>query len=140
KAPEPLRGYVELAYDYYNHPILKLFESLLFKSPYYKKEIQSLRIFNQLRDDSRRFFLSTPRLDEEDQIDWAVPFDSSAVDELFKLDVIPRPVGHISEVLGLKSDDQALLRSFVTAEAPDRQILSREPQRCGLLVEGSHPA
>src|SRR5262249_55222984 len=32
KAPEPLRGYVELAYDYYNHPILKLFESLLFKS------------------------------------------------------------------------------------------------------------
>ena len=82
--PDPLRGYVELLYDYYSHPIVRLVESLLYESPYYKKQLQSLRLFHQPSDNFRRPFVSTPRLQEGDQIDWAVPFDSPDIDELFE--------------------------------------------------------
>src|SRR5262249_2581440 len=62
RLPESLRGYTELVYDYYNHPILRLMEGPLYASPYYNKNAQSLRIFATAHDHSRRFFLSTPRL------------------------------------------------------------------------------
>jgi len=51
KVPPELRGYVELIYDYYNRPTVRCFESMLYESPYYKKELQSLRVFRQQRDD-----------------------------------------------------------------------------------------
>ncbi|HEX5736375.1 MAG TPA: MBL fold metallo-hydrolase [Blastocatellia bacterium] len=116
KIPDPLRGYVELLYDYYSHPIVRLMESLLYESPYYKKELQSVRLFHQPGDNFRRPFVSTPRLQESDQIDWAVPFDSPDIDELFKVDVTPRPLGYLSELLGLDAEGQERLLPLLSQD------------------------
>src|SRR5205814_10731467 len=58
--PASLRGYVELIYDYYHRPAVRCLEGLLYESPYYKRNLQSLRIFRQRHDNSRSFIMSTP--------------------------------------------------------------------------------
>jgi L-ascorbate metabolism protein UlaG (beta-lactamase superfamily) len=118
KVPEILRGYVELVYDYYNHPIVRVIESLLYESPYYRKDLQSFRIFQQTNDNCRPPFLSTPRLYEKDQIDWSEPFESAAADELFKLESEAQPLGSIRKLLGLSvADDERLLPLLCREEA-----------------------
>jgi L-ascorbate metabolism protein UlaG (beta-lactamase superfamily) len=116
--PDILRGYVELLYDYYNHPIVRFFEGLLYESPYYRKDLQSLRILQQAHDHARRFFLNTPRLEETDQIDWRISFDSPTVDAFFRLDDVPQPLGHIREMLDLSPDEEPRLLPFLTPEPP----------------------
>src|SRR5689334_21568838 len=75
--PESLRGYVELVYDYYHNPMMRCLEGLLYESEYYDQSLQSLRLF-QLQNDSRPFFMSTPRLIDEGELEWNVPFASAA--------------------------------------------------------------
>lgn len=116
EVPEPLRGYVELLYDYYNHPIVRCMEGLLYESPYYHSELQSLLLLRQQNDHSRPFFQSTPRLRSPEQIDWPIPFESPLVDEFFKLAHSPQPLGAIREMLNLKTADDALLLSFLSDE------------------------
>jgi L-ascorbate metabolism protein UlaG (beta-lactamase superfamily) len=116
KLPESLRGYTELLYDYYNHPILRLMEGLLYESPYYNRHLQSLRIFQTARDDSRRFFVSTPHLFNEGEIDWRVPFESAVIDEFFRLEFVPQPLGHIREILGLDEGQEESLRPMLSAQ------------------------
>jgi L-ascorbate metabolism protein UlaG (beta-lactamase superfamily) len=131
QVPEPLRGYVELLYDYYNHPIVRCMEGLLYESPYYHRELQSLLIFEQANDHSRPFFQSTPRLPRKGQINWTIPFDSPAADEFFKLDDAPQPLGSIREMLGLKPADDALLLSLLTEEAVGTR---RSPHGSGIRI------
>jgi len=118
RIPDPLRGYVELLYDYFNNPIVRFMESLLYRSPYYKRGLQSLSLFRQPNDHFRRFFLSTPRLPEKDQIDWRIPFDDPRIDELFRTDLEPRPLGEIREILGLGPEDEERLRPLLTDGPP----------------------
>jgi L-ascorbate metabolism protein UlaG (beta-lactamase superfamily) len=108
KIPEVLQGYVELLYDYYHHPIVRLLETLLYESPYYRWELQSIRIFEQKSDHSRPFFLSTPRLLNREEIDWNIPFADPRLDELFKLSAAPQPLRFIGDTLGF--DDSQLER------------------------------
>lgn len=115
--PDALRGYVELLYDYYNHPIVRFFESLLYESRYYDKNLQSLRIFEQTRDNSRPFFLSTPRLLKCDQISWTVPFENCEISELFQLDDSPQQLGGIRELLGLSPVDESRLLPLLSSDS-----------------------
>jgi L-ascorbate metabolism protein UlaG (beta-lactamase superfamily) len=118
RIPEVLRGYVELVYDYYNRPTVRFFESLLYGSEYYRPELQSLRLWPLRRDATRAFFMSTPRLLEGDQIDWQVPFGDPRVDELFRLDLAPRPLSYIRELLGTSpAEDGRLLPLLSRAPA-----------------------
>ncbi len=121
RLPPELRGYVELVYDYYHRPHVRFFEGLLYDSPYYRKDLQSFRLFLQQRDDGRPFFMSTPRLPADDEIEWNIPFDSPLVDELFKLEHTPQPLGYIRELLGLSAaDDRRLLPLLTTGEITPR--------------------
>lgn len=105
-----LRGYVELVYDYYNRPSVRFLESLLYESEYYDRSLQSFRIWRMERDQTRPFFMSTPRLREPADVEWVMPFDDARVDNLFKLDAAPKPLGFIRELLGLMpADDERLL-------------------------------
>jgi L-ascorbate metabolism protein UlaG (beta-lactamase superfamily) len=116
KLPEALRGYVELVYDYHHRPSVKFFEGMLYKSDYYDKHLQSFRLFRQRRDNDRSFIMSTPRLPEAGLIDWELPFESPEVDEFFKLQVKPQPLGYIRELLGLRPADEELLRPLLSTE------------------------
>jgi L-ascorbate metabolism protein UlaG (beta-lactamase superfamily) len=124
KLPEPLRGYVELTYDYHHRPAVRFFEGMLYHSPYYRPDLQSLRLFRQRRDDARAFIMSTPRLPEPDCVDWEVPFASPLVDEFFKLETEAQPLGYVRELLGLPASEEDLLATLLTAEparAPERR-------------------
>lgn len=118
--PDTLRGFVELLYDYYSNPVVRYLESLLYESNYYKKELQSLRIFGQTTDNSRLPFLSTPRLPDNTQIEWNVPFAAPELDELFKLEATPQPLKHIRAILGMTPDEDHLLLPLLTQNAPAR--------------------
>ncbi|MCI0666076.1 MAG: MBL fold metallo-hydrolase [Acidobacteria bacterium] len=123
KLPEELCGYVELVYDYYNNPIVRFIERLLYDSPYYKKDLQSLRIFPQTSDSSRNYFLNTPRLLEEEQIDWVMPFESPKIDDFFKLEFVARPLDQIQEILGISATHGTSLLSMISDEpvpAPEK--------------------
>jgi L-ascorbate metabolism protein UlaG (beta-lactamase superfamily) len=114
--PEPLRGYVELVYDYFNHPIVRPLEALLYRSPYYKPQIQSLRLYRSTRDASRDFFLNTPRLPSDTAIDWRVPFASGQLDDWFDLETQARPLDYILGLLGAARPDPTLLGLLTEAE------------------------
>lgn len=120
--PDALGGYVELVYDYFSRPHVRCLESLLYASPYYQERLQSLQLFTQARDDSRSYYMSTPRLPRPDRIDWQVPFKSEAIDDLFRLEATPRPLGQIRELLGLRpADEERLLPLLTRAPAKVRE-------------------
>ena len=113
KLPEPMRGYVELIYDYYHRPALRFLEGLLYSSDYYDAELQSLRISQLTSDDSRPFFMSTPRLLNHGEIDLDVPFADERADQLFALDCVPQTLTRIREILGTDNESK-LLEHFTT--------------------------
>nr|QEO74046.1 hypothetical protein [uncultured bacterium] len=125
--PQSLQGYVELIYDYYNRPIVRVFESLLYESKYYHSELQSLRLFQHTNDDARPFIMSTPRLPAQGQVDWEIPFESSQLDEFFKLDGAARPLGLIRELLGLPAGREKELLPLLTREPPPPRAEWNEP-------------
>jgi L-ascorbate metabolism protein UlaG (beta-lactamase superfamily) len=116
--PQSLRGYVELLYDYNNRPIVRCIESLLYKSPHYKKHAQSFRLFTQTHDRARAYYMSTPRLPDDTSISWQIPFAESMVDELFKLDNTPQPLAVIREMLGLTTADDDKLIRLLSKQTP----------------------
>lgn len=118
KMPESLRGYVELLYDYNSRPIVRCIESLLYKSPHYKNHLQSLRLFTQTHDRARAYYMSTPRLPDQDSIDWTLPFAKAEIDELFKLDSQPQSLSFIREILGLPSADEPKLLRLLSDQPP----------------------
>jgi L-ascorbate metabolism protein UlaG (beta-lactamase superfamily) len=116
--PEILKGYVELVYDLNNNPSFRLFEPLLYRSKYYDRDAQSLML-SLTRGDDRPFVLSTPRLETPGFFHLRIPFDSEIVDKLFRMEVTPQPWKNIRDMFGeLSAENEQLLRSFFTAEAP----------------------
>jgi L-ascorbate metabolism protein UlaG (beta-lactamase superfamily) len=115
KLPDELRGYVELLYDYFTRPMLRISEPLLYESRHYRPHLQSFQLFPLASDASREFIFSTPRLPSPQAVDWPVPFNDPRVDELFRLDAQPRPLAHIRELLGLRAADDGLLAQLVQA-------------------------
>lgn len=116
--PEPLGGYVELVYDYFSRPHVRCLENLFYASPHYKPHLQSLSLFSQARDDSRAYYMSTPRLPEPDRIDWRVPFASERIDAFFSFEHSPGTLGQIREVLDLDSSDEERLLPLLTRQPP----------------------
>ncbi|MGZ5050159.1 MAG: MBL fold metallo-hydrolase [Methylobacter sp.] len=115
--PESLQGCVELLYDYNCRPIVRCIESLFYQSPYYKKRLQSLRLFTQTHDRARPYYMSTPRLPTDDSIEWTIPFAEAKIDELFKLDSQPQTLAYIRELLRLDAGDDKKLLGLLTEQA-----------------------
>lgn len=113
RLPDPLRGYVELLYDYYNRPIVRPLEGLLYRSGCYKKEAQSLRLFRQGSDLERPYYMSTPRLPGDDALDWGVAFDDPRIDELFRLDQEPKSFDEIRSLLDAPASQDAKLHAIL---------------------------
>ncbi len=125
--PPPLRGYVELIYDYFNHPIVRCLEGLLYKSPYYKRDLQSLHLFNLLRDDARPYYMSTPRFSDDKSIDWKVSFDDPRLDEFFELDHTPKPFDQIRDIIGASPKEDGALHALLRRADPKSDVKWRGP-------------
>lgn len=119
RVPDILKGYVELFYDINNQPSFRFFESLLYKSEFYRQSLQSLS-FYLIDNDERAFILSTPRLEaEENKVHLRIPFNAPVLDELFKMQRKPGSYCYIKDKLGIKDEDNELFRSFFTTETPE---------------------
>lgn len=115
--PDMLGGYVELLYDYYNRPTVRCFEALLYESDYYDESLQSLRVWRLGADGSRAFFMSTPHLLSEGELDLALSFDHPRARQLYRLDTEPRPLAEIRDIFGLGPEDDGRLLPLLTETA-----------------------
>lgn len=117
--PEILKGYVELVYDLNNQPGYRFFEPLLYNSPFYRQDAQSIALW--LTDnDERPFVLSTPRLEEPDVLQLNIPFKDAAIDMLSKMKRTADSVDEVAAALGVSTDQRALFDTFFTEEAPPK--------------------
>ncbi|HKV94722.1 MAG TPA: MBL fold metallo-hydrolase [Candidatus Angelobacter sp.] len=117
RMPASLRGKVELVYDYLNRPSVRFFEAQLYESEFYRANVQSFTLYRVASDSARPFFLNTPRIVENDRVDWPVLFNDARVDELFKLSIQSKPFGFIRDLLGVETDiGDAQLKSLVTED------------------------
>jgi L-ascorbate metabolism protein UlaG (beta-lactamase superfamily) len=118
QVPEILKGYVELVYDLNNYPSFRIYEHLLYRSKFYKPELQSIALW--LTDnDSRPFSLSTPRLNKPNVLDLSLQFDSPMIDELSRMKKQPRDYHEIEEMFRIGPEQKDLFRSFFTETPPD---------------------
>jgi L-ascorbate metabolism protein UlaG (beta-lactamase superfamily) len=125
--PPELRGYVELVYDVNHHAGLRFLEPLLYRSPYWRRERESIEL--SLDDDSEPpFILSTPRLRRADHLRLPLPLNHTGIDELYSMRTRPQSLDEICKALEIDDDAQAaLLRTLLTTEPTipaDRDIAS----------------
>jgi L-ascorbate metabolism protein UlaG (beta-lactamase superfamily) len=112
KVPAPLRGYVELYFDMEHRASYRLIEPLLYRSEFYKPELQSLSFGLLSRVDERPFVLSTPRLPDANHIQVGLGFASAATDAILKAREAPLTTDEKNEIFrgvevsgGLSVDD-----------------------------------
>jgi L-ascorbate metabolism protein UlaG (beta-lactamase superfamily) len=117
KVPECLRGYIELVYDLNNNPSIRFIEGLLYRSRYYRESSQSIAL-SLCEDDERPFVLSTPQLPDAAHVYLQKPFSSPALDEFFKMKVVPQSLDYIREQLGIENGER--FATFFTTEVPRR--------------------
>jgi L-ascorbate metabolism protein UlaG (beta-lactamase superfamily) len=120
KVPDLLRGYVELVYDIHDNPKIRLLEGLLYQSEFYRTGSQSIAL-SEINSDSRSFVFSTPRLESDGSLFLNVPFKSEALDELFRMKTVPRPLGYIKDAFRIPNEDDDLFASFFTEVGPEPQ-------------------
>jgi len=118
--PNLLKGYVELVYDLNNYPSVRYLEGLLYQSPYYQPDRQSLQL-SLVDTDDRPMLYYTPRFEDERAVTVNIPFQDKGIDELFKMRFTARRFDEIKQVLRL--EDQFNER-FLTllSEDPPRKI------------------
>ena len=122
--PEALKGFLELVYDVRSSPSVRWIEPLLYASPYYRRESQSL-VFWEQRQDERAGSFSTPCLAEPGQLRLSIPFDDERVDQILQLKHTPRPLGRVRELLGARQGDTETADGLLTTRPP--RIAAREP-------------
>jgi len=120
KVPEVLRGMVELFYDLNNNASYRFFEPLLYKSKFYKENLQSFNLFLVEDDDSRSFVLSTPKLPDEKTLHVQLPFKDKKIDELFDMSDNPKTYGAIKKIFDIPTEQEDLFKSFFTKKAPEK--------------------
>jgi L-ascorbate metabolism protein UlaG (beta-lactamase superfamily) len=127
--PEPLRGLVELVYDYHNRPSMRFEEGLVYASPLHKREEQAVRLWRLGRDAERPFYMSTPNPPHADQLAIAAPFAASAVRALIDLDVEPQPVERVRDLIAELTGhaELATLERYFAPRAPRCAAAWREP-------------
>lgn len=116
RIPAALKGLVELVYDLNNHPSIRLIEPLIYKK-YYSPHHQRIAL-SDTTSDFRKFVLSTPRLDHENEVYLDIPFSDSKLDMLFKMREETQDLDTIQNILDVPPSKQNLFQSFFTATPP----------------------
>ncbi|MBB1062076.1 MBL fold metallo-hydrolase [Marilutibacter spongiae] len=133
RIPGPLKGYVEISMDLEHHPSYRLIESLLYRSRYYKKSLQSVSFGILDEAGQRPFVLSTPRLPAADNLQLPIDYAHPMLDELFRAREFPIPASRVDALFeGLETSGGLSPRDLFTTQAP--------PQRHQPAGEGVHMA
>lgn len=116
--PENLRGCIELVYDLSHNPSIRLIEPLLYKN-HYDDKYQEI-VLSETTTDYRKFVLSTPRLDQQNEVYLKMPFSDKRLDELFQYKYIACDLEEIVEKFNISGDKIDLFKSFFTTTPPKR--------------------
>jgi L-ascorbate metabolism protein UlaG (beta-lactamase superfamily) len=131
RVPEQLKGYVELFMDLYHQPSYRLIESLLYRSPYYNKSIQSVSFGLLSRVKQRPFVLSTPRLPDANHLHLNRPFESKVWDRIFRTRELPASAGELAEWFGDSTEGGLPWQELFTTEEPSKR---HEPVQGGVRL------
>lgn len=113
--PPELQGYVELVYDINNHPQLRFMEALLYRSPYFRPDRQSVDL--SLDDGSEPpFVLSTPRLPKPGHLQLQLQLDHQGIDAFFASRQSPSTLAQFQEMLQVDDAQIDPLRMLLTPE------------------------
>ncbi|RFU40062.1 MBL fold metallo-hydrolase [Actinomadura logoneensis] len=124
KLPPELAGLVELVYDTDNQASLRFLEPLVYRSPAFTEDRQSVQLSIEPGTE-RPFVLSTPRLSSPDVLDLRIPFRHKGLDALFGARLRPTTLAALREALELDDAGTAQLTGLLTdapSQAPDRHI------------------
>ena len=116
RIPILLKGLVELVYDLNNHPSIRLIEPLIYKK-YYATQHQKIAL-SDMTSDFRKFVLSTPRLNQEDEVYLDIAFSDAKLDRLFKMKEEPETPTKIQGLFEIPESKQQLFQSFFTTTPP----------------------
>jgi L-ascorbate metabolism protein UlaG (beta-lactamase superfamily) len=116
RIPTPLKGFIELVYDLNNHPSIRLIEPFIYQA-YYSTQNQLIAL-SETNSDYRKFVLSTPRLDQEDEVYLNIPFSDPKLDRLFKMKEEPQSLDEIQALFEIPESKQLLFQSFFTTTPP----------------------
>jgi len=116
RIPAPLKGLIELVYDLNSHPSIRVIEPLFYKK-YYSTDHQRVAL-SDTTSDFRKFVLSTPRLDQQDEVYLDIPFSDSKLDQLFKMREEPQNFDKILTLFTIPQSKQNLFQSFFTTVPP----------------------
>lgn len=131
--PKPLLGLVELTYDVGHQPTIRVLDEVAYELKDNSAGGQSIA-FSESSDDSRRFFLNTPRLDEGNNYSVPIRFDSPGFDLLAKCRIRPVRFGDIVAAFGIPTDDVPRFREFFTRES----LPQRSPRNLGQGVRARY--
>ena len=143
RVPEVIKGYVELVYNENNNGFYRLIEGLIYLSPLYKPQAQSISLGLMSRVDERPFVLGTPRLADDNHLQIDIQFEDKLIDELAKLREIPKTKAQIAAMFadcqfsgGLTIDDLLTTDSPKTSFEPKSDQLNiKFLGHAGLFIE-----
>ena len=98
KIPGPLKGYIELFMDLEHNPSYRILESLIYKSDFYKKGLQSVSFGLISRVGERPFILSTPRVPDDNHLHLQLPFNSPLLKSILATREAPMPMSEIKAI------------------------------------------
>jgi L-ascorbate metabolism protein UlaG (beta-lactamase superfamily) len=133
RVPPELRGFVELVMDLQHRPSYRLIEPLLYRSRYYKPELQKLSFGSLSRVNERPFVLSTPRLPDENHLQVNLNFTSPLADEIFSARETPLDERRVAEIFESAETRGGLpFRELFTEHKSKYQ---RQPMNGGVRLE-----
>jgi L-ascorbate metabolism protein UlaG (beta-lactamase superfamily) len=119
KVPEPLKGYVEIFMDLEHNPSYRLLESLLYKSPLYKRSLQNVSFGLVDKVGGRPFVLSTPRLPDASNLQLNTDYNDPILDEMFRARETPIDAARLDQLFaGRNTSGGIAYRELFTTTPP----------------------
>jgi L-ascorbate metabolism protein UlaG (beta-lactamase superfamily) len=116
--PDSLKGLIELVYDLNNNPSIRLIEPLIYQA-YYTNKHQRIALSDTISD-FRKFVLSTPRLDQGNEVYLNIPFSDPKLDSLFRMRDEPQDLNSVQQMFEITQSKQQLFQSFFTTNPPQK--------------------
>lgn len=120
RVPEPLKGYVEIFMDLEHNPSYRLLESLLYRSRYYKPELQGVSFGLLGKVGERPFVLSTPRLPDENHLQLRTDYNDPILDEIFRAREYPLTAERVDALFADRQTFGGLHYRDLFTETPPR--------------------
>lgn len=132
QVPEPLKGYVELFLDLEHRPSYRLIEPLLYRSNYYKPQLQTISFGLLSRVGERPFVLSTPRLPDDNHLHLRLGFNDERLERLLSAREHPLTQNEIESLANGLDVSGGLPFSELFAESPSRYC--HQPVNSGVVL------